>query len=192
LAGAPEQAGQAWDVHVAAYEDSIKSAERAWRQSSLLSMCRADHVDGAMQTLRQGTGREISNLLTSMAHESYLAAAPLTPGFNAAAAAGLSSLVIGLIADDVATRLPGPRDPAGVASELIARGRQWIVDGEADSNRELARIAALSGCGAGVRTALIAPLGPVGVALRCVANADAAEFPFRPAVRAAAPVQTEV
>lgn len=186
----PDPAPQASAAHVAAFEESVKGTERAWHSTSLLAMSRRDLVDKAMTTLRDGGGKEIGELLSTLAHESYLAAAPLTPGLDAATVAGLSSIVTGVIAADVANHLQRPRDPEHVASELLRRGRLWIETGQGDAG-DLARISALVGSEAGVRAALIAPLGPVGATLRCVARAAAADFNFRDAAPRAATVKAE-
>jgi hypothetical protein len=181
----PDPVTEDWAPHVAAFEESIRGTERAWHSTSLLAMSRRHLVDKAMATLRDGGGKEIGELLSTLAHESYLAAAPLTPGLDAGAAAGLSSIVTEVIAADVANHLPRPREPEQVASELLRRGRLWIETGQGDAG-DLARISALVGSDAGVRAALIAPLGPVGATLRCVARAAAAGFSFRDAAPRAA------
>lgn len=178
------QGGQDAAEALAVFEDSIKGAERAWHGSSMLRLSRGDLVAQAVASLREGTGEQIGDLLSRMAHESYLAAAPSSPGFDAAAAGKLCAIVMGLLAADMAQELPAPREPEAAVEALLERARVWIGQGEGD-HPDLRRIADFTGGGAAMRTALVAPLGPTLVALGTVVRAAAHDFNFREAPRRA-------
>jgi hypothetical protein len=165
------------DSAVDVYEGAVRSVERAWQGTALLSWARDENVQRAMRVLSNGDAEQIAGLLGELAHESYSVAAPLIPGLDPEKVTKLSAIVIGLISHAGAAA-PVPRVAEDVASSLIDEGRSWIRDG-VGSHSDLARIAQLVGGDALVRGTLIAPLAPAAATLRCVARAGAAHFAFQ-------------